>query len=275
MKLRSLTAIAVLLSIWIASPEAWGLINRKHIFEELEDQTIPTPTAETAVIVFLLPYEFDKDVGRFAIPFTGTPMGKNTCLIYDVTNGTPKLAGAIKANTKFAYEVPAGRYLFQSIGLLEANVLGGRIYYVLVEEPLVARFAGKLYPVRNGGKGTWQYSNDSLKSALEASVLVKTTPKAFKEFEKESWIKRTSSVLNENLKQWNAYSESERREFSLYTQDGILVTSQSNQDDKSASQKSMSPTYSEELEALEALRDDGIFSEEEFQKQKQILLEKQ
>ena len=54
MKLKLLFSIAILLSIWSISPDAWGLINRNHIFKELTDQTLPTPTKDTAVIVFVL-----------------------------------------------------------------------------------------------------------------------------------------------------------------------------------------------------------------------------
>ena len=281
--------MAVLITVWSVPPDAWALINRNHIFEELGDQTLPTPTENTAVIVFFLPYELDKDVGRSFIPFVGSPVGKNTSLIYDVTTGTPKLAGAIKANTKFAYVVPAGKYLFQSIGLLEANVVGGKTYYVLVVEPLMARFASKLYPVRNSGEGEWQYSNDSFKKYLGKAVLVETTHKAYKEFEKKSALKRQSGVMKKYLEEWETYSDSERQKLTLNPEDGILLdghskqNTQNNQGAKTQSSvsesrepnNSASHSYSKDLEALEALRDDGIFSEEEFERQKSMLLEKE
>jgi len=303
MNIRLLLLSAALFSFWSISTDAWGLINRNHIYEELSDQTLPTPTEDTAVIVFFLPYELDKDVGRSFIPFMGSPFGKDTSLIYDVTSGTPKLAGAIKANTKFAYVVPAGKHLFQSIGLLEANVVGGKTYYILVVEPLMSRLKSKLYPVRNGGGGEWQYSNE-FRNYLEKAVLVETTPKAYKEYEKKMYTKYLNQIRDKELVERKNMSKHDLLKVTLNPEDGIPAEQYLNQniqitpseetdpslaqpsiDDKtvlSASAvenpeptNSVPPSYGKELEALEALRDDGIFTEEEFQIQKAKLLEKE
>lgn len=301
MKLRWIFLVIVLFPVWSSSPDAWGLIRKGQIFTELQDQDLPHPTESTAVIVFFLPYELDKDVGRTFIPFMGSPVGKDTSLIYDVTSETPKLAGAIKPNTKFAYVVPAGKHLFQSIGLLEANVVGGRTYYVLVVEPLMSRLKSELFPVRNGGRGEWQYSNE-FRNYLEKAVLVETTPKAYKEYEKKMYTKYLNQLRDKELVERKSMSKHDLFRVTLNPEDGILAEQYADQGNqislsknndpslekpsidgktvvststagKPESINSMPTSYYKELEALEALRNDGIFTEEEFQIQKAKLLQ--
>jgi hypothetical protein len=266
MNLRWIILVVLLIPVWSNSPDAWGLIRRDQIFTELEDKALPKPTDSTAVIVFFLPYELDKDIGRTFIPFMGSPIGKDTSLIYDVTSETPKLAGAIKPNTKFAYVVPAGKHLFLSIGLLEANVVAGRTYYVLVVEPLMSRLKSELFPVRNGSEGEWQYSNE-FSNYLEKAVLVEPTAKAYKEYEKTMYTKYLSQIRDKELVERKNMPKHERLKVTLNPEDGILAEQYSDQ-------SNMPPSYYKELGALEALRNDGIFTEEEFRIQKAKLLEK-
>ena len=55
MKLRLLFLIAVLLAVCSIPLDALGWMpTRWQVFEELSDQTLPTPTEDTAVIVFVL-----------------------------------------------------------------------------------------------------------------------------------------------------------------------------------------------------------------------------
>lgn len=287
MKSKFLYSVIVLLAICTFSPAAWSWMpTRWQVFEELSDQTIPSPTDETAVVVFVLLTDAEDVVGT--ILFGGAL--KNYSLIYDVTSETPKLLGTIQRGVKFAYEVPTGKYILQSKNLLEINVVAGRTYFVHVDDPGIL-FGGidtRLYPVRNGSEGKFQYSSDSFQQALKKTVLVNTHPVAQEYWVKEKWLKVENNNKKQLLKKWEAKSESERQEFTMNPEDGVLPgyqtvkNSQTARSDISASSLeqssdtsiSLSPSNMEKLKTLEALRDDGLFTEEEFQRQKSMLLEK-
>jgi hypothetical protein len=269
----------VAVSFLSLSLDSWGFLpNRNEIFVVNEDQVLPTPTEGTAVIVFVHPGDVGDFVGGVV---TGglLGLGKKYSLIYDVTSDTPKLLGAIQRGIKVAYELPAGRYMLQSKNLLAVNVTAGRTYYIHADDPgLAAGMITGLTPVRNGGEGKWQYSSESFQTALKYTVLATTHPVTQEYFGKEKWLKAATNFNKKFLKKWNKKSESERQELTLHPEDGVFAESYPKQVPplpEAENAKAHSSSYDKELEALEALRDDGIFTEEEFQRQKAKLMQKE
>ena len=272
--------------------------------EELSDQTLPAPTENTAVIVFMLPRDAGDAVGGF---LTGGLLGSlnQASVIYDVTSESPMFIGTIQRGNKFAYELQAGEYMFQSKNLLAVNVVAGKTYYIHVDDPGGMGYMSKLDPIRNGGEGKWQYSSESVQDILDKMVLIETHPKAQKYFGSSKWQKRIISKQKKNLlKKWGAKSDIERQKLTLNPEDGVYpenTLKQGNQITQAVEIESTTnnpvldeqkdlptsavespepenpvfPSYTNELKALEVLRDDGIFTEDEFQRQKLKLLEKQ
>ena len=193
--------------------------------------------------------------------------------------------------------------MFKSHNLLALKVTAGRTYYILADHYALGGGGVKLKPVRNGGAGEWQYSSESFQKGLETTELAITHPKAREYFSKK-WLKTETKVMKQLLKKWVSKSENERQEFTLNPEDGIPAGYHFTQDtnitqgaktessqvnpfldkqeelrtsvvENPESANSGSSTYTNELKALEVLRDDGIFTEEEFQKQKAEILRRE
>ena len=305
MKLRLSFSIVILLISWSTPPDAWGLMpTRWQMVEESGDQTLPAPTENTAVIVFLLPKDAGDVVGGLA---HGGLIGllNRASVIYDVTSESPLLIGTIQRGNKFAYELQAGEYMFQSKNLLAVNVVAGKTYYIHVDDPGGMGYMSKLDPIRDGGEGKWQYSSELIQDILDKMVLIETHPKAQKYFGSSKWQKRIISKQKKNLlKKWGAKSDIERQKLTLNPEDGVYpenTLKQGNQITQAVEIESttnnhvlgeqkdlptsavespepenpVSTSYANELKALEVLRDDGIFTEEEFQKQKAEILRRE
>jgi len=269
------------------------------MIQDLEDQTMPTPAKDMALIVFVGPWDAADVAGTFALPFSIT---RTSSRIYNITSGAPKFISMINRGKKTTYEVLPGEYMFKSQNLLALEVTAGKTYYILADHYALGGTTGvKLKPVRNGGVGEWQYSSESFQKGLETTELAITHPKAREYFSKK-WLKTETKVMKQLLKKWVSKSENERQEFTLNPEDGIPAGYHSIQDtnitqgaktessqvnpfldkqeelrtsvvENPESANSGSSAYIGELKVLEALRDDGIFTEEEFQKQKSKLLE--
>ncbi len=268
-----------------------------------DDQSLPVPSPDTAVIVFL----------------TGVPNN----VIYDVTSESPELVGVLNADTKIAYEVTAGEHYFMTLfasRFMVANVTGGKTYYILLDISTVdatvalvttlfvstiagASYgnSGQLVPVRNGGEGRLQYSDEYIQEMLEDDKFVELTQKAQEYYLNETWTKNVKKTIKKELPKFKNRQEKDLFKFTLNPEDGISANYYFNQntqisqgvetesntvqpsiDDQEELQtlalenpepkKSVPSTYTSNLRVLMTLRDDGIISEDEFQKRKTEIL---
>jgi predicted small lipoprotein YifL len=125
------------------------------------------PTAEESLIVFVVP-SMTSQSGQYQPTYGDAP----TLSLHDVTRAERKIVGVLSVGHKVAYRVPAGKHEFMlanrySTDFLEANVAGGKTYYVLLQLLTDGGYSQRyrFRPVRpadfdNGSFGRWE-SNTS------------------------------------------------------------------------------------------------------------------
>lgn len=305
-----------------------GLPPRGHMMIVKDDQALPTPSPDTAIIVFL--------------------SSRSSLKIFDVTSEDPRLVGITAFDQKIAYEVSAGEHYFSllmSDRFLSAKVSGGKTYFVMARETVasstvglatvlfVNAFAGspgigELIPVRIGGEGDYQLNSEGIQKMLKEDKFAEVTSDAQEYYSKELWIKNVKKARQKYLPKFKDMPADDLLRFTLNPEDGIdkydsnqitritqdfktehdtaqpsinkqteIPTSAAENSNPDPDSKpapvtvpvavaepqrkpepvsSTSPSNTRELEALMALRDDGIISEDEFQEQKiKILAKKQ
>lgn len=153
----------------------------------LEDQTLITPAADQAQVVFM------------RSTFVGSAISAS---LYDVTGDDFKFIGILSNDTKLAYPVSPGEHTFMVVSeaadFMEANLSAGKTYYSMVTPRMgawAARFS--MHPVRNGGSGEFQVSSDRFKKWLQKTNFVENTAESLAWFEASS-----SSVKSKQQKYW-------------------------------------------------------------------------
>jgi len=68
-----------------------------------------------------------------------------------------KSSTAVRFNS---FQYKQSQHMFQSRNLLALNVVAGKTYYVHANDAMGLEMATRLDPVRNGGKGKYQYSSE-------------------------------------------------------------------------------------------------------------------
>jgi hypothetical protein len=129
-----------------------------------------------------------------------------------------KSSTAVRFNS---FQYKQSQHMFQSRNLLALNVVAGKTYYVHANDAMGLEMATRLDPVRNGGKGKYQYSSEWIQSCLDKTVLAKTHPKLMEYSGKERFLKAANKSREKLLKEWEAWTENERQAFTLNLEDGI------------------------------------------------------
>lgn len=271
---------------------AKAMPTRWQYFEELEDQSLPSPTEETAVVVFVLPTDGGDIAGAAASAAVNTLSlsWKNVTQIYDATSEDLKFLSQIRRDAKTVIEIPPGSYLFLAANLMSVNVDAGKTYYIFLNA--VGGVIAEQYPVRNGGPGQIQFASKEFQSAIENTTLLGVHPASVKYYSKKNWVYKSQVKQRKlMLEDWEELSEEEKQKLTLNAEDGIpaghsIEDIEANDDSQAAQAKpteatrseaptdpvKLSPSCLNKLRSLEGLKADGIFSEDEFESQKAKLL---
>lgn len=142
--------------------------------------------------------------------------------LIDVSDGQPKMIGALSIQQKIVYETTPGKKIFMTHGnvpdFMLADLSGGRIYYVLVRP---VYFIGRMIPTPLRTDGTSDFNTGDPKFAkwLSDTVLVAPNTEAQAWFDKEK--DRYRRIYEEAWPIFQAKSDSEKMERTLRAQDGV------------------------------------------------------
>ena len=106
-----------------------------------------------------------------------------------------------------------------NVRFLNANLLPGKTYYVVVAPRGWPAINFSLYPVRTSGSGEFNMDTDEYRSILKNTVLVEMSPEALE------WAKGKVELLDARFAAewpvWNAKDPNFKADYTLLPSDGV------------------------------------------------------
>lgn len=206
MKLHQLTAAAAMI---VALSGCASAPPPPPHFTEAAVQTLPSPPADKAQIVFLEP--INSIQGMF-------PVG-----LFEVTGDSKTHLATTGSHTKAIVNLPPGHHLLMAAQsgirahFMEANVAAGKRYYVLVR--FIYGNGFQLRPVRTDDSSDYSVKNKDFPTWMSSTRIVEMTPESVQTFEKlKPYVDK---VQTEGWKTWNEKTPAQRAELTLNPADAV------------------------------------------------------
>ena len=229
--------------------------------------------------------------------------------VIDATNDDLILLGSPRGGEGLVHDIEPGEYLFmvssENADFIRATLEPNRTYYALVQwrfGVVLVRYG--LWPIRNGSQGDYPFESERVQGWLRNIDYVSAHEKYLNFWGGERYMRGYQKQRDKYWPKWQEKSSEDKLSRTLLPKDGISTMHYAEQNtritlgvktessmihttfdeqkelrtsavENSEPQSSVSSSASAELEALVTLRDDGIITEAEFQKQKAGILERE
>ena len=172
------------------------------------NQEMPVLAADKSRIVFM----------RSSLHGIGVP-----AVMYEIVDEKPVFIGILGNKSKLYLDKSPGDYFFMSHGInvrfLEADMVAGKTYHVIVAPRGWPGINFSLYPVRAVGQGEFNIDTEQFRGISNETVLVEITPEA------KSWAAERTDYVNARFEVewpiWNSRPENFKASYTLLAQDGI------------------------------------------------------